>query len=144
MSASAFLYPILAAAAEMAGGSALKEFAKGAGKSAYDALCARLKSQHGAAAIDLLPQAQGNEAYAAVIRADLDKDSVAQDPEVKALAEALLAAMQEMPQFPAAALDVGEIKAAGNQTFRNIEVMRADRIEAGGDQVFDGITRGKS
>ncbi|MEM9798604.1 MAG: hypothetical protein AAF919_19110 [Pseudomonadota bacterium] len=145
MSMVSFLYPVLTAGAKMLGSAAATEFAKGAGKTAFESLLGRLKSEHGADSIDLVRQVAEKPAYEAAIKADLSAESIAQDAEIKALADAILVAMEAEPASVRAdaAIDVGEIRARGNQVFRDVDGIRADRIEADGDQTFEGIRRGK-
>ena len=44
---------------------------------------------------------------------------------------------------PDVAIESDTIWSEGNQVFRNVEGIRVDTIEAGGDQTFEGITAGK-
>ncbi|PUB19171.1 hypothetical protein [Yoonia sediminilitoris] len=145
MSLSAFLYPILVTGAGIMAKTSATEFAKGAGKRAFEALMKRLKDDHGVASVALIDQAAEKEEYAAAIQADLDSPQISKDPEIKILADQLLAAIEAMPkeerqQF---ALDAEAIRAEGNQVFKDIEGVRAKEIVAGGDQTFEGISTKK-
>ncbi|MFK7874741.1 MAG: hypothetical protein AB8B71_03025 [Paracoccaceae bacterium] len=139
MALSAFLYPILIEGAALVAKSALGEFAKGAGKTAFEALKTRLTEKHNVQSVSLLEQAKDKPEYAAVIRADLDAPALANDPELQALGNQVLDAIAALPVTSQPAIDVGAIRALGNQSFKDIEGIKADVIEAGGDQKFEGI-----
>lgn len=145
MSISAFLYPILAASATLMASSAAGEFAKGVGKSTFEAIKARLQGKHGVGSLALLDQDKEKPAYADTIKVDLDAANLDQDSDLLSLVETLLTAIEAVPkdQKVNIALDVKEIRAQGNQLFRNIEGIRADKIISDGDQTFDGIKAGK-
>lgn len=138
MALSAFLYPILIEGAALVGSSAAGEFAKGAGKTAFEALKRRLSEKHDVQSVSLLAQAKDKPEYAALIQADLDK--VASDPELQVLGNQVLDAIAALPTNVQPAIDVGVIRALGDQTFKAIEGIKADAIEAEGDQTFEGIT----
>jgi len=139
MSLSAFLYPILIEAAALVGKSAVGEFAKGAGKTAFEALKARLTEKHDVKSVALLEQAAERPEYAEIIKADLDKPALATDPDLRALGDQVLDAIAALPASEQPAIDVGAIRALGNQVFEDVDGIRADVIEAGGDQTFKGI-----
>lgn len=143
MSVSAFLYPILEAGATLLAKSAVGEFAKGAGKKAFEALTARLKDKHDIKSVALLEDAASEPTYADKIKKDLDRADLSGDPRIKALADALIEAMEALPTADRPAIDVGVIRARGNQVFRDVDGIRAERIEADGDQTFEGIKQGK-
>jgi len=139
MALSAFLYPILIEGAALVASSAVGEFAKGAGKTAFEALKKRLTEKHDVQSVSLLGQAKDKPEYAAVIQADLDAPALASDPELQFLGNQVLDAIAALPATAQPAIDVGAIRALGNQNFKNIEGIKADVIEAAGDQIFDGI-----
>ena len=141
MSISAFLFPLLSASVEHIASASAGEFAKGAGKAAFEALRDRIRQQHGVGALAQLQDAPNNPQIAAEIKAALDGANLTKDAELQRLAEALLAALETMKANGApVAIDAAEIRAQGNQLFRNVDGIRADTIEAAGDQTFDGIT----
>lgn len=139
MAISAFLYPILVEGAALVANSAVGEFAKGAGKAAFVALKNRLTEKHNVQSVSLLEQAKDKPEYAAVIQADLDTPALASDPELQVLGNKVLDAIAALPATAQPAIDVGAIRALGNQSFKNIEGIKADVIEARGDQTFEGI-----
>ncbi len=121
--------------------SAAGEFAKGAGKTAFEALKGLLTGKHEAQSLGLLDQAGGNDAFRAAIESELAKAGIAADPEVLKLAQTVQAAIAALPpaELAAAAIDAETIRARGNQWFEDVEGIRAGLIESGGDQVFKGI-----
>jgi hypothetical protein len=139
MSFSAFLYPILIEGAALLSKCAAGEFAKGAGKTAFEALTKQLTNKHNVQSLALLGQVQDNPKYATVIQADLDAPALARDPELLVLGNRVLDAIAALPATAQPAIDVGAIRALGNQSFKNIEGIRAEVIEADGDQTFEGI-----
>lgn len=139
MSISAFLYPILVEGAALVAKSSAGEFAKGAGKVAFEALKSRLTDKHNVKSISLLEQAQDKPEYGAVIQADLNSPALASDPELQVLGNQVLDEIAALPPTAQPAIDVGAIRALGNQSFKNIEGIKADVIEAAGDQTFEGI-----
>ena len=139
MALSAFLYPILVEGASLLAKSAAGEFAKGAGKAAFEALKKRLTEDHGVSSVALLEQAEAKPEYAALIQSDLDAPSLAADGQLQVLGNQVLDAIAALPAAAQPAIDVGTIRALGNQVFEDVEGLRADVIEAGGDQTFKGI-----
>ena len=145
MSVSAFLFPILAAGAELMATGLAGEFAKSTGKAAFEKLKDVLRKDHGVNSIDLIDQVAEKSAYGDAIKSDLDQIDLTNAAEIRELANTLLNAIEGMPRDtrPAVAIDVDEIRAAGDQVFRNVEGVRATKIFAEGTQTFEGITRGK-
>lgn len=143
---STFLFPILSAGAELMVGAAAGAFAKSAGADAFKALKKRLREDHDVASIDLLEQAGEKPAYAEAIKADLDAANLEADPEVKRLAETILAVIEALPDSKhPVALEADEIRARGNQIFRGVEGIRAEKIMSDtGDQTFENIKLGKT
>ena len=145
MSVSAFLFPILAAGAELMATGLAGEFAKSTGKAAFEKLKDVLRRDHGVDSIDLIDQVAEKPAYGDVIKSDLDQIDLTHAAELHELADTLLTAIEALPRDtrPNVAIDVDEIRAAGDQVFRNVEGIHANKIISEGDQTFEGITRGK-
>ena len=145
MSVSAFLFPILAADAELMATGLAGEFAKSTGKAAFEKLKNVLRKDHGVDSIDLIDQVAEKPAYGDAIKSDLDQIDLTNASELHELANTLLNAIEALPcdTRPAVAIDVDEIRAAGDQVFRNVEGIRANKIISDGAQTFEGITRGK-
>jgi len=141
MAFPALLTSLLVEGAKLLATSAAGEFAKGAGKSAWEGLKSYLTGTHGAKSLALVEQAPGNDAFQSAIAADLARPEVEQDPEVQRLAQALQAAIAALPkaELAAAALDADTIHARGDQLFEDIEGIRARLIESDGSQTFRGI-----
>jgi hypothetical protein len=141
MAFSALLTSLLVEGATLLATSAAGEFAKGAGKAAWEGLKARLAATHGAKSLALVEQAPATPAFKDAIAADLSRPEVAQDPEVHRLATALQAAIAALPkaELAAAAIDADTIRARGDQLFRDVQGIRARLIESDGNQTFEGI-----
>ena len=145
MSVSAFLFPILATGAELMATGLAGEFAKSTGKAAFEKLKDVLGKDHGVDSIDLIDQVAEKPAYGDAIKSDLDQIDLTHAPEIQELANTLLTAIEALSRDtrPSMAIDVDEIRAAGDQVFRNVEGIRANKIFSDGTQTFEGITRGK-
>lgn len=129
MTVSEYLYPILSAAAVLMAKSAAGEFAKSAGKEAFEKLKSLLSGKHEVKNLDLLDRVAETPALESAIRASLDESRAASDPEVKSLAEAVLAAIDATQARAAVpAIDVGSIRSKGDQLFEQVEGLRADSI----------------
>jgi hypothetical protein len=135
------LYSLLVTGAGLLASGAATEFAKGAGKVAFDALKARLISTHGAASMVLVEQAKGNPAYEAAIKADLAPPDIAKDTEVTRLAGELRAAIKALPVAVKApyAVDIGVIESGGDLLFENVEGVRSDQVTSRQDMTFRNI-----
>ncbi len=142
MSVSAFLFPILAAGAELMATGLAGEFAKSTGKAAFEKLKDVLRRDHGVDSIDLIDQVAEEPANVDAIKSDLDQIDLTHAADLHTLANTLLTAI-ERDTRPAVAIDVDEIRAAGDQVFRNVEGIHANKIISDGTQTFEGITRGK-
>ena len=128
------LYTLLTTGASLLATSAAGEFAKGAGKAAFEALKARLVDGHGAKSVALVADAGANPAYAEIIKADLGKPEIAGDAEVRTLARQLEAAIEALPAAEAApyAVAIREIRAGRDLLFEDVEgVKRRPRHLAG-------------
>jgi hypothetical protein len=132
------LYTLLATGASLLATSAAGEFAKGAGKSAWEALKARLTAEHAVAGLDALDK----PAFAAPIRAELAAPAVAADPEVRTLAQALEAALAALPRAEAApyAVAIRETRAGRDLLFENVAGVTVDLATSEGDMTFRGVT----
>ena len=145
MSVSAFLFLILAAGAELMATGLAGEFAKSTGKAAFEKLKDVLRRDHGVDSIDLIDQVAEEPANVDAIKSDLDQIDLTHAADFHTLANTLLTAIEPLPRDtrPAVAIDVDEIRAAGDQVFRNVEGIHANKIISDGTQTFEGITRGK-
>jgi len=132
------LYTLLTTGASLLATSAAGEFAKGAGKAAFEALKARLVDGHGAKSVALVADAGANPAYAEIIKADLGKPEIAGDAEVRTLARQLEAAIEALPAAEAApyAVAIREIRAGRDLLFEDVEGVKADLATSQGDMTF--------
>jgi hypothetical protein len=132
------LYSLLTTGAALVATNAASEFAKGAGKTAWDALKARLADAHEVAGLDALDK----PAFAEPIKAELAKPAVAVDPEVRTLAQALEAALAALPAAEVApyAVAIREIRVGRNLLFENVAGVTADLAASEGDMTFKGVT----
>ena len=126
------LYTLLTTGASLLATSAAGEFAKGAGKAAFEALKARLVDGHGAKSVALVADAGANPAYAEIIKADLGKPEIAGDAEVRTLARQLEAAIEALPAAEAAPYAV----AIRDLLFEDVEGVKADLATSQGDMTF--------
>ena len=145
MSVSDFLFRALAAGAELMATGLAGEFAKFSGKAAFEQLKDMLRKDHGVDSIDLIDQVAEKPAYGDAIKSVLDRIDPTNAAELRELTNTLLSAIEALPRDtrPAVAIDVDEIRALGDQVFRNVEGIRANKIVSDGTQTFEGITRGK-
>jgi hypothetical protein len=138
MTFAALLYSLLKAGATLMAEGAAGEFAKGAGKSAWEALKTRLAGQHSVAGLDALDK----PAFADPIKAELEKPDIAADPEIARLAEALRAALATLPKAQTAryAVDVQDaIESVGHMSLEDIEGIRTKSLKSGGNMTLKGI-----
>ena len=136
------LFSVLTAAAHLLASGAVSEFAKGAGKAAFDALKARLTGQHAVKSLSLLDDAAQNPAFAAAIQAELEKPEIAGDGELLQLAEDLRAAIAALPQETQArtAIDIETIRSGGSLLFEAIEGIKAKSVSSVDDLTFKNVT----
>ena len=141
MDISAVLYSLLVTGAGLVASKAASEFAKGAGKAAFEALKGRLIGTHGAASLALVDQATGNATYEAAIRSDLDRSDIAKDPEVRRLADELRTAIEALPEAAKGpyAVDIGVIKSGRDLLFDDVEGVRSDRATSQGNMTFKNV-----
>jgi hypothetical protein len=141
MDVAAVLYNLLATGAELVASKAAGEFAKGAGRAAFDALKARLVSTHGAASLALIDQAKENATYVAVIKSDLNRSDITKDPEVMRLANTLRAAIEALPEAVRAsyAVDIRVIESSRDLLFDDVEGVRSDQAISHGSMTFRSV-----
>lgn len=136
MALAELLFSVLASGATLAASAAVGEFAKSAGKTAFDALKTRLAERHKVRSLPLLEDATQNPAFKAAIEAELSKPEIARDAELLKLAEVLRQEIVALPQAVTAryAVNIETIRSGcnllfeptmasseGNMTFRNIK-----------------------
>ena len=134
----ALLYDLLTTGAALLATSAAGEFAKGAGKAAFEALKARLIDGHAVGGLDSL----GKPAFADAIKSELAGPGIAGDPEVIRLTEALRVALASVPapQEARYAIDIRKgIEAARNINLKDIEGIRAESMKAGLDLTLENV-----
>ncbi len=134
------IFDMLLAGAKLLATSAAGEFAKGAGKTAFEALKARL-TEKGAASVALIEQAPANPTYADLIRAELERPAIAGDETALSLAQALSEAIAALPEpaLAAAAIDRSVIRAVRDANLSDIEGMRDTTVEGGQDVNITGV-----
>jgi hypothetical protein len=135
------LYTLLTTGASLLATSAAGEFAKGAGKAAFDALKARLIDGHGAKSVALVGDAAANPAYAEIIKAELSKPEIARDAGLRELARQLEAAIEALPAAETApyAVAIREVRAGRDLLFEGVEGVRADIATSQGDMTFRNV-----
>lgn len=140
MDIAALLYGLLMTGAGLVASGAVSEFAKGAGKTAFEGLKARLLAR-GAASVALIDQANDNAAYEAAIKSDLARPDITDDTEIRQLAENLRAAIRSLPADAKAryAVDIGVIETSGALIFENVEGVTSDRATSQGDMTFKNV-----
>jgi hypothetical protein len=130
------LYSLLTTGAALLATNAAGEFAKGAGKTAWEALKARLAGAHAVRGLDTLDK----PAFAETIKTELAKPDIAADTEVLRLAETLRAAIEALPQPEVRrAVDVDTIKAGRDVLIRAVDGLKAGTIDAGQDAVIENV-----
>ena len=135
------LFGLLLSGAKIAASSAVGEFAKGAGETAFEALKARLTSKHDVKSLPLLDQCEDNPAFADAVKSDLSKPAIAQDAELLEIAETLRAALAALPDATLAryAVDIDEIKSGGALLFDAVEGVKAKTATSEGDMTFKNV-----
>ena len=134
------LTTLLIEAAKLMATSAAGDFAKAAGKSAFEAIKSRLTTEHKAeAAVALIDKAAENDAYRPALEADLTSPHIDADETLVSLTIDLQKALEAMPASPAYAIDTDAIRVGGNLLMEQIEGIRAGTITAEGDATFSGI-----
>lgn len=135
------LFSLLVSGAKLAASSAVGEFAKGAGKSAFEAIKARLTGEHDVKSLPLLEEAAENPAFGEAVKAELAKPEIAQDAELIKLAEQLQAAIEALPAETQAryAVNIETIRAGGNLLFEAVEGVKAKTATSEGDMTFRDV-----
>lgn len=143
MMAVDILYPILASAAGAISSGAATEFAKLAGKEAFDALKSRLIKEHNVQSLSLLDNAPEKPDYAALIQTELKAVELERDPELSKLVETLQEILQStLPTYHA--LEADKILSRGDQTYEQVEGIKAGEIRSeDGSLTFKDISLGK-
>jgi hypothetical protein len=142
MDLPALLYSLLTTGAALLATNAAGEFAKGAGKSAWEALKARLAGAHKVDGLDMLDKAREKPAFGEAIKAELAAPAVAADPEVISLARRLEAAFAALPPTESApyAVAIREIHAGRDLLFENVAGVQSDLATSEGDMTFRNVT----
>lgn len=135
------LFSVLVTGAELVASGAVSEFAKGAGKAAFEALKNRLTAQHGMKSLPLLEDAKNTPAFATAIEAELAKPEIADDEELLRLAETLREAIAALPAETQAryAVNIDDIRAGGALLFEAVEGVRAKTATSQGDMTFKKV-----
>ncbi len=135
------LFSVLASGAGLAASGAVGEFAKGAGKTAFEALKARLTDQYAVKSLPLLKDAQQNPAFEAAVKAELAKPEIARDAELLELAEQLRQAIKALPEQDQAryAVNIETIRAGGRLIFDAVEGVKAKSATSEGDMEFRNV-----
>jgi hypothetical protein len=136
------LFSVLASGATLAASGAVSEFAKGAGKTAFDALKIRLQAHHGMTSLSLLEKATKMPPFEAAIKAELEQEQIAGDPEVLKLAETLREAIAALPAETQAryAVDIEVINSGGALLFDAVEGVKAKSATSAADMTFRNVT----
>ena len=142
MSLSQLLFSLLTAGANLATSSAVTEFAKGAGKTAFEALKKRLAERHNVTTLPQLEEAAKTPASDSAIRAELEAPEIANDSELLRLAETLRAGVAALPSETQArfAVDIEEIRSGQALLFEAVGGVRAKTATAEGDMTFRNVT----
>jgi hypothetical protein len=136
------LFSVLASGATLVASDAVSEFAKGAGKTAFDALKNRLTADHGVKSLSRLEDAAKNPAFESAIKAELEKPQIAGDPEVLRLAETLRELIAALPAETQAryAVDIEVIHSGGALLFDAVEGVKAKSATSATDMTFRNVT----
>lgn len=136
------LYSVQVTGAGLVGAGAVSEFAKGAGKTAFEALKSRLSAQHEVKSLPLLDEAANNPAFAAAVKAELAKPEITGDAELLQLAQTLREAIAALPAETQAryAVNIDEIRSGGALLFEAVEGVKAKSATSTGDMTFKNVT----
>ena len=142
MSVAPLLSDLLTTGAALAASGAVSEFAKGAGKAAFEALKTRLGDRHGVTALPPFDRAAETPAVAAALEAALAKPEIVGDGEGLRLAETLRAAIEALPAETQAryAVDVEYIRSGAALLFEAVESIKAKSVTADGDLTFRNVS----
>ncbi len=135
------LFSLLVSGAKLAASSALGEFSKAGGKSAYEAIKSRLIERHKLKSLSLLEDAADNPAFEAAVKADLEKPAIAEDAELLALAETLRESIEALSAETRSsyAVNIDDIMAGGSLLFDAVEGIRAKTASSQGDMTFKNV-----
>lgn len=135
------LYSVIVSGAGLAASGAVSEFAKGAGKAAFESLKERLVERHQVKSLPLLEDARQNPAFEAAVKAELAMPEIAEDAELLELAEQLREAIKALPAETQVryAVDIETIRSGGNLLFDAIEGVKAKTASSKGDITFRNI-----
>ncbi len=142
MALAQLLFSVLVSGAELVASGAVTEFAKGAGKAAFEALKNRLTTQHDLKSLPLLEDAKTNPAFEAAIKDELEKKpEIANDEKVLGLAETLREAIAALPAETQAryAVNIDEIRSGGALLFEAVEGVRAKTATSQSDMTFKDV-----
>lgn len=133
------LYTLLISGASIVASGVIGAFAKEGGKTAFEALKARLSERHGAKSLALLEDAKDNLAYESAIKADLAKPGVSADTELRQLAETLRKAITALPATEAQyAVDIEEIRSGDSLIIEDNAGVRAKSATSSGPMTIKG------
>jgi hypothetical protein len=141
MALAQLLFSVLVSGAELVASGAVSEFAKGAGKAAFDGLKNRLTAQHNLKSLPLLEDAKNTPAFATAIEAELEKPEIVADEELLRLAETLREAIAALPAETQAryAVNIDEIRAGGTLLFEAVEGVKAKSATSTSDMTFKDV-----
>lgn len=142
MALAQILVGVLVSGAGLVASGAVTEFAKGAGKTAFEALKERLSTLHGMKSLPLLEAAAGNPAYKVEIEAELKNPEISNDAELLRLAETLRAEIAALPSEMQAryAINIDEIRSGGALLFEAVEGIKAKTAISEGNMTFKNVT----
>ncbi len=135
---------LLIAGATLSAKGALSEVAKGAGKDIFETIKERLSSMHGVKSLELLENAEENEAFKSAISSDLSDKDIAEDTRLIELASQLQEIIRSIPQdqLSTYAVNVDIIESGKNVSFNFVEGgVRSKKIDAKGDVSFTNIVK---
>lgn len=135
------LFSLLVTGAKLAASSAVGEFAKGAGKSVFEAIKVRLADKHEVKSLPLLEEAAKTPAFEEAVKAELAKPEIAEDAELLQLAEQLREAIDALPAEIQAryAVDIETIRSGGNLLFEAVDGVKAKSATSEGDMTFKDV-----
>lgn len=141
MALAEVLFSLLASGAALAASGVVGEFAKGAGKTTFEALKARLTERHAVKSLPLLEDARQNPAFEGAIKASLATPGISEDAELLKLAEQLREAIEALPAEIQAryAVNIETIRSGGNLLFEAVEGVKAKSATSEGDMTFRDV-----
>lgn len=135
------LFSLLVSGAKLAASSAVGEFAKGAGKSAFESIKTRLIDEHHVKSLPLLGEADQNPAFEGAVKAELAKPEIAQDAKLLELVERLQGAIEALPAETQAryAVNIVTIRSSGHLLFEGVEGVKAKTATSQGNLTFRDV-----